>query len=77
VLAGAGIRDGAAAQSGQPSVPAVALNPSPVADAVSALINLGYAPIQANAAISAALAKAGDSARTQDLIRLALKELAR
>jgi Holliday junction DNA helicase RuvA len=51
--------------------------PSPAADAVSALINLGYAPLQANAAISAALPKAGEAPRTEDLIRLALKELAR
>jgi Holliday junction DNA helicase RuvA len=49
-----------------------------VADAVSALINLGYAPIQANAAVSTVLAKAGDtSPRTEDLIRLGLKELAK
>jgi Holliday junction DNA helicase RuvA len=78
VLAGgaaAGAGDGAS-QPGQAQTPAIALNPSPVAEAVSALINLGYAPIQANSAISSALAKAGDSARTQDLIRLALKELA-
>jgi len=50
---------------------------SPVGEAVSALSNLGYAQPQANAAISAALQKAGDAARTEDLIRLALKELAR
>jgi holliday junction DNA helicase RuvA len=50
---------------------------SPASDAISALINLGYAPIQANAAISAVLAKAGDSPRTEELIRLGLKELAR
>ena len=51
--------------------------PSPAAEAVSALLNLGYAPLQANAAISAAMAKAGETARTEDLIRLGLKELAR
>jgi holliday junction DNA helicase RuvA len=50
---------------------------SPVAEAVSALVNLGYAPLQANATISAAVAKAGDAVRTEDLIRLSLKELAR
>ncbi len=55
--------------------PAVAV--SPAAEAVSALVNLGYAPLQANAAISGALQKAGDAARTEDLIRVALKELAR
>jgi Holliday junction DNA helicase RuvA len=56
---------------------AVAREPSPASDAVSALVNLGYAPMQANAAISAVLAKAGDAPRTEDLIRLGLKELAR
>jgi holliday junction DNA helicase RuvA len=52
---------------------------SPAAEAVSALVNLGYAPLQANAAISAAIHNAGASAepRTEDLIRLGLKELAR
>jgi len=50
---------------------------SPVAEAVSALFNLGYAQPQANAAISAALQKAGDAPKTENLIRLALKELAR
>lgn len=51
--------------------------PSPAAEAVSALVNLGYAPLQANAAISTALSKAGEAARTEELIRLGLKELAR
>jgi Holliday junction DNA helicase RuvA len=50
---------------------------SAAAEAVSALLNLGYAAQQANAAISAALAKAGDTPRTEELIRLGLKELAR
>jgi holliday junction DNA helicase RuvA len=50
---------------------------SPVAEALSALLNLGYAQAQANAAVSAALQKAGDPPRTETLIRLALKELAR
>jgi len=50
---------------------------SPVADAISALLNLGYASAQANAAISAAMSKTGDAPRTEDLIRLGLKELAR
>ena len=50
---------------------------SPVTEALSALLNLGYAQAQANAAVSAALRKAGDPPRTETLIRLALKELAR
>ena len=45
-------------------------------DAVSALTNLGYAHAQAAAAISLAVGKAGRAARTEDLIRLGLKELA-
>jgi len=50
---------------------------SAVAEAISALLNLGYPQVQANAAVSAALQKAGDPPRTENLIRLALKELAR
>ena len=62
----------------QPSgVKTVSLAPTPSAEAVSALVNLGYAPLQANAAISTAMSKAGENARTEDLIRLGLKELAR
>ena len=45
-------------------------------DAVSALTNLGYVHAQAAAAISLAVARAGREARTEELIRLGLKELA-
>jgi Holliday junction DNA helicase RuvA len=45
-------------------------------DAVSALTNLGYAHAQAAAAISLAVGRAGRDARTEELIRLGLKELA-
>lgn len=51
--------------------------PRPVADAVSALVNLGYAPIQASAAIAGAVREAGEDADTARLIRLGLKELAK
>lgn len=51
--------------------------PQPVSDAVSALVNLGYAQPQASAAIAAALKSAGDEAPVATLIRLGLKELAR
>jgi len=51
--------------------------PQPVADAVSALINLGYGQPQAAAAIAAATRAAGDGADTKSLIRLGLKELAK
>ncbi|MFG1349006.1 Holliday junction branch migration protein RuvA [Xanthobacter autotrophicus] len=49
----------------------------PAADAVSALVNLGYGVPQANAAIAAALRGAGEGAKTETLIRLGLKELAK
>jgi Holliday junction DNA helicase RuvA len=51
--------------------------PQPVADAVSALINLGYGHPQAAAAIAAATRNAGEGADTAQLIRLGLKELAK
>jgi hypothetical protein len=50
--------------------------PTAAADAVSALVNLGYGQAQAGAAVSAAMRKAGDDQPTEKLIRLALKELA-
>ncbi len=49
----------------------------PMADAVSALVNLGYQSSQASAAIARAAATAGHGATTEVLIRLGLKELAR
>src|SRR6476660_7994880 len=51
--------------------------PQPVADAVSALVNLGYGQPQAAAAIAAAARGAGEGAETTQLIRLGLKELAK
>ena len=50
--------------------------PSAAADAVSALVNLGYGQAQAGAAVATALKEAGDEADTARLIRLALKALA-
>src|SRR5260370_8956811 len=44
--------------------------PQPVADAVSALVNLGYGHPQAAAAIAAATREAGESANVASLIRL-------
>jgi holliday junction DNA helicase RuvA len=49
----------------------------PVRDAISALVNLGYAEAQAMAAIAAAAREAGDGGDTARLIRLGLKELTR
>jgi len=51
--------------------------PQPVADAVSALVNLGYGQPQAAVAIAAAARNAGEKAETAQLIRLGLKELAK
>ena len=51
--------------------------PPPVADAVSALVNLGYGQPQAAAAIAAAARSAGEGADTARLIRLGLKELSK
>lgn len=51
--------------------------PAPVADAVSALTNLGYGQPQASAAVAAAAREAGEGATAETLIRLGLKELAR
>ena len=50
---------------------------APVADAVSALTNLGYSRDQAANAIAAALKNGGEGADSAKLIRLGLKELAR
>jgi Holliday junction DNA helicase RuvA len=51
--------------------------PKPVADAISALVNLGYGQPQAAAAIAVATRSAGEKAETAQLIRLGLKELAK
>lgn len=52
------------------------LAPGPVADAISALVNLGYARPQAAAAIAASVQALGAGAETAALIRRGLKELA-
>jgi Holliday junction DNA helicase RuvA len=49
--------------------------PSNVADAVSALTNLGYSGPQASAALARIVAQEGDSVSTERLIRLGLREL--
>ncbi len=47
----------------------------PIADAVSALTNLGYSSAQASAAVARVVAKEGEGTATETLIRLGLKEL--
>ncbi len=44
---------------------------------MSALTNLGYQPVQASAAVAAAIKELGEHADTAKLIRRGLKELAR
>jgi Holliday junction DNA helicase RuvA len=51
--------------------------PGPVTDAVSALVNLGYAQAQAAVAIAAVARSAGEGAEATTLIRLGLRELAK
>lgn len=46
-----------------------------VADAVSALTNLGYSSAQASAAVARVVGREGDGVATDKLIRLGLKEL--
>ncbi|MEX6507109.1 Holliday junction branch migration protein RuvA [Jiella sp. M17.18] len=50
---------------------------APVADAVSALVNLGYSRDQAANAVAAAVKEAGEGAESAKLIRLGLKALSR
>jgi Holliday junction DNA helicase RuvA len=67
----------AAAEIGLQTEIGAGVAPSAVADAVSALTNLGYSPQQASAAISRALKNSGEEPGSAQLIRLGLKELAR
>lgn len=66
VAAATGLRDGEAALDAN----------SPTAEAISALVNLGYARPQAAVAIAASLRALGEDAETSALIRRGLKELA-
>lgn len=50
---------------------------SNVADAVSALTNLGYSSAQASAALARVVANEGEDTATEKLIRLGLRELSR
>jgi holliday junction DNA helicase RuvA len=54
-----------------------ASEPTAAADAVSALVNLGYGQAQAGLAVGAALKRADGEPTTEALIRSALRELAR
>ncbi|MBB3996944.1 Holliday junction branch migration protein RuvA [Aureimonas pseudogalii] len=51
--------------------------PAPIADAVSALVNLGYSREQAAGAVATAVREGGEGAASTVLIRLGLKALSR
>jgi Holliday junction DNA helicase RuvA len=67
----------ALAASGGRKPTAVSETGTAAAEAVSALMNLGYQAAQASQAVAAAAAELGESADTPKLIRRGLKELAR
>ena len=68
-----GLNVPALGRKGGPSV----AESSPAAEAISALMNLGYQPAQATQAVAAAAAELGAEADTPKLIRRGLRELAR
>lgn len=74
-----GIALGPAAAAGAPAEAAAAEGGAngPVADALSALVNLGYKRADAFGAVTTAARNLGDKANVQQLIPAALKELAR
>ncbi|MBB5687591.1 Holliday junction branch migration protein RuvA [Sphingobium boeckii] len=60
-----------------PGLPTSAPVAGAAADAVSALLNLGFKPGEANAAVNAAEADLGEGATLDALVRLALKKAAK
>ncbi len=68
--------EGAAADLGLPGHDVPTPLGGPAADAVSALVNLGYARPQAISAVASAVATLGEEAATAALIRAGLKQLA-
>ncbi len=63
--------------TGKPGGQGQAGDSSAAAEAISALSNLGYIPVQASQAVAAAMQELGDDADTAILIRRGLKELSR
>ena len=76
VLSVAGLQAPAAGANGK-SAPAASPESEAAAEAISALINLGYQPQQAAAAIATAMGEIGEGMDTPKLIKRGLKELAR
>lgn len=78
------LKDRVPASVGGAFVPAAEMVATPaggggnaVAEAASALVNLGYKPAEASVAVAAAVSKLGKGAEVGALIRQSLKELAR
>ncbi len=64
--------------SGKPGTPEpMAGANTAAAESISALVNLGYNPAQASAAVATAMGELGEDADTAKLIRRGLRELAR
>ncbi|WP_300296366.1 Holliday junction branch migration protein RuvA [Ferrovibrio sp.] len=72
-----GIALGPVAQGAAGEALAAGSETGPVADALSALVNLGYKRAEAFGAVTTAARSMGDKPNVQDLIRAGLKELAR
>jgi Holliday junction DNA helicase RuvA len=70
-----GVSPGDAALLGLQAAIGEGIARGPVADAVSALNNLGYSQAQASAAVARVVGKQGDGASAETLIRLGLREL--
>ena len=68
---------GIALGPGPSGTPAAGRVAGPAADAVSALLNLGFRPAEANAAVAAADEELGGGATLDALVRLALRKASR
>lgn len=72
------LKDKAGSVAGDALAVAVALpEAKPVAEALSALANLGFKPAEASRAVAAAVDELGDAAGVSDLVRVALRKSAR
>jgi Holliday junction DNA helicase RuvA len=76
-LSVAGLNVPAASANGSSTAVASVPEGNAVAEAISALSNLGYQPAQASQAVAAAMKELGSEADTARLIRRGLRELAR